>query len=84
VAVARVLSTNLIHAAGSGVIGVALAMWRAEKGGKSWLWVFLGYVFASVFHMIFNTMVSTGRLWQSPLSLAVWDWGDLPCDPTWD
>jgi RsiW-degrading membrane proteinase PrsW (M82 family) len=60
VAVARVFSTNLIHAAGSGVIGVALSMWRAEKGLKSWLWVFVGYVFASVFHMIFNTMVSTG------------------------
>jgi RsiW-degrading membrane proteinase PrsW (M82 family) len=62
VAVARVLSTNLIHAAGSGVIGVALATARAEKGGKKWLWLFLGYGFASVFHMIFNTMVSAGAL----------------------
>lgn len=60
VAVARVLSTNLIHAAGSGVIGVALSMWRAEKGAKGWLWVLLGYVFSSGFHMLFNTMVSAG------------------------
>ncbi|MDP1545956.1 MAG: PrsW family glutamic-type intramembrane protease [Anaerolineales bacterium] len=60
VAVARVFSTNLIHAAGSGVVGVALSMWRAEKGIKSWLWVILGYIFASGFHMIFNTMVSSG------------------------
>jgi RsiW-degrading membrane proteinase PrsW (M82 family) len=60
VAVARVFSTNLIHAAGSGVIGVALSMWRAEKGAKGWLWALLGYILSSGFHMLFNTMVSAG------------------------
>jgi RsiW-degrading membrane proteinase PrsW (M82 family) len=62
VAVARVFSTNLIHAAGSGVIGVTLSMWRAEKGAKGWLWALLGYGFSSGFHMIFNTMVSSGTV----------------------
>ncbi|HRQ23404.1 MAG TPA: PrsW family glutamic-type intramembrane protease [Anaerolineales bacterium] len=60
VAVARVFSTNLIHAAGSGVIGVALSLRLGEKGAKGWLWVALGYGLASAFHAIFNTMVSSG------------------------
>lgn len=61
VAVARVFSTNLIHAAGSGVIGVVLSVRRAEKSAiKGWLWVLFGYLFSMSFHMIFNTVVSAG------------------------
>lgn len=60
VAVARVLSTNLVHAAGSGVIGVALSINRAERGVKGLLWILLGYLFAMAFHMGFNTMVNSG------------------------
>jgi RsiW-degrading membrane proteinase PrsW (M82 family) len=61
VAVARVFSTNLIHAAGSGVIGVVLSMLRAEKNkAQGWLWILGGYLFSMSFHMIFNTLVSTG------------------------
>lgn len=61
VAVARVFSTNLIHAAGSGVIGVVLSMLRAERSkAKGWLWILGGYLFSMSFHMVFNTLVSTG------------------------
>jgi RsiW-degrading membrane proteinase PrsW (M82 family) len=61
VAVARVFSTNLIHAAGSGVIGVVLSMLRAEKSkAKGWFWILGGYLFSMSFHMVFNTLVNTG------------------------
>lgn len=61
-AVARVFSTNLIHAAASGVIGVALSTRRAESGSKGGLWVLMGYLFSVGFHMAFNTMVSAGAI----------------------
>jgi RsiW-degrading membrane proteinase PrsW (M82 family) len=60
VAVARVLSTNLVHATGSGMIGVALAARRADPSWKSWALILLGYGFSMSFHMAFNTMVSSG------------------------
>ncbi len=64
VAVARVFSTNLIHATGSGMIGTALAYQRG-RGNSSlfgWLVAFLGYAFGMGFHMIFNTLVSSGAI----------------------
>ena len=60
VAIARVFSTNLIHATGSGVIGTALATRRADPSWKSWLLIALGYAFSMSFHMGFNTMVNSG------------------------
>lgn len=60
VAVARVLSTNLVHATGSGMIGAALATRRADPSWKSWILILLGYAFSMSFHMAFNTMVSSG------------------------
>lgn len=60
VAVARVFSTNLIHATGSGVIGAALATQRADRSWKGWLFAIFGYLFSMGFHMGFNTMVSSG------------------------
>jgi len=60
VAVARVFSTNLIHATGSGVIGTALALRRSDPSWRSWLLIGIGYAFSISFHMGFNTMVNSG------------------------
>lgn len=60
IAVARVFSTNLIHATASGLIGTALAYRRGDSSWRGWLVVLLGYLVAMAFHMGFNTMVSAG------------------------
>lgn len=60
IAVARVFSTNLIHATGSGLIGTALANRRGDKSVRAWLIIAVGYVFSIVFHGLFNSMVSDG------------------------
>ncbi len=60
VAIARVFSTNLVHATASGVIGAALASRRADRTWLGWLFVVFGYAFSMAFHMGFNTMVSKG------------------------
>ncbi|NJN78989.1 MAG: PrsW family intramembrane metalloprotease [Anaerolineales bacterium] len=62
VALARVFSTNLVHATGSGLIGTALANRRGDKSYRAWLIILLGYIFSIVFHGLFNTMVSAGTL----------------------
>jgi len=62
VAIARVFSTNLIHATGSGVIGAALSANRAQPGIKGLLWVLGGYMFSIGLHMGFNTFVNTGGI----------------------
>lgn len=61
VALARVFSTNLVHATGSGLIGTALAYRRGDK--TLWrvsLFILLGYGLAIFFHALFNTMVNAG------------------------
>ena len=60
IAIARVFSTNLIHATASGLIGTALAYRRGDNTWRGWLVVLIGYLFAIAFHMGFNTMVSAG------------------------
>jgi RsiW-degrading membrane proteinase PrsW (M82 family) len=60
IAIARVFSTNLVHATGSGLIGTALAFRRGENNWLGWVVVVAGYVFSMAFHMGFNTMVSAG------------------------
>lgn len=60
IAIARVFSTNLVHATGSGLIGAALAFQRGENTAPAWTAVILGYLFSIAFHMGFNTMVSAG------------------------
>jgi len=60
IAIARVFSTNLVHATGSGVIGTALATRRADPTWKSWVLILLGYAFSMAFHIGFNNMVSAG------------------------
>jgi RsiW-degrading membrane proteinase PrsW (M82 family) len=62
VAVARVFSTNLVHAAASGMIGTVLAYQRSRLSWDKWIVVFFGYVFSTVMHMGFNTMVNEGAL----------------------
>lgn len=61
IAVARVFSTNLVHATGSGLIGTALGYSRGEKRkGRGALAIAVGYVLAILFHAAFNTMVNAG------------------------
>ncbi|GJQ36450.1 MAG: hypothetical protein JETCAE01_24600 [Anaerolineaceae bacterium] len=61
IAVARVFSTNLVHATGSGVIGTALAYSRGQRGKARGAAVILGgYALAILFHALFNTMVNAG------------------------
>jgi len=67
VAVARVFSTNLVHATGSGVIGAALAYWRGDRSWRGWFAILLGYAFSMPLHMAFNTMVNEGV----PLIVAI-------------
>lgn len=60
IAIVRVLSTNLVHATASGLIGTALAYRRGDNTWRGWAVIFVGYLFAITFHMGFNTMVSAG------------------------
>jgi RsiW-degrading membrane proteinase PrsW (M82 family) len=60
VAVARVFSTNLMHATGSGVIGTALAYRRGDRSKFGWAIPLLGYAFSMGMHVLFNTMVNAG------------------------
>ena len=59
-ALARVFSTNLVHATASGLIGTVLAYRRGDSSRRGWAIVFGGYAFSIIIHMIFNTMVSAG------------------------
>jgi hypothetical protein len=59
-AIARVFSTNLMHATSSGLIGTALAYHRGGKNKVSGLLIILGgYAIAIVFHGVFNAMVNS-------------------------
>jgi len=62
VALARVFSTNLIHATSSGIISAGLAYRRSDLSWKGWAIIFFGYLFSIGFHIAFNTMVSLGTL----------------------
>ncbi|MFN8380708.1 MAG: PrsW family intramembrane metalloprotease [Anaerolineales bacterium] len=59
-ALARVFSTNLVHATASGLIGTALAYRRGDSTWRGWAVVLGGYALSMSIHMIFNTMVSAG------------------------
>ncbi len=59
-AVQRVFSTNLIHAAGSATIGVALGIFRLERSKTRWGILLLGLSLAIGWHMLFNNMISRG------------------------
>jgi len=59
-AVQRVFSTNLIHAAGSATIGVALGIARLERSRTRWGMLLLGLSLAIGWHMLFNNMLKMG------------------------
>ncbi|MEY2816737.1 MAG: hypothetical protein RL275_200 [Chloroflexota bacterium] len=61
IALARVFSTNLMHATSSGLIGTSLAFYRGDENKRRGLLVvFGGYILAIFFHGVFNTMVNAG------------------------
>lgn len=61
-AVARVLSTNLMHASSCAIVGIALGLARFQKmPGRLWL-VLAGFVAAITLHVGFNNLVTTTGL----------------------
>jgi RsiW-degrading membrane proteinase PrsW (M82 family) len=58
VAVARVLSTNLMHASASALIGIALGLSRFEKFPSGLLVSLGGYVLAMGLHVGYNNLVT--------------------------
>ncbi|MCZ2120959.1 MAG: PrsW family intramembrane metalloprotease [Anaerolineales bacterium] len=60
VALARVFSTNLIHATGTGIISGGLAYRRSDLSWRSWVFILGGYCISILFHISFNTIVSSG------------------------
>lgn len=65
VAVGRVLSTNLMHASASALIGMAVGYARFQRSWRLLLSLFMGVLFAFVLHIGFNnlvTRVSSGLL----------------------
>lgn len=65
VAIGRVISTNLIHATGSAVIGIAYGLAHFSKGGQRLVQALTGLAMAILLHTGFNnlvTRVSSGLL----------------------
>lgn len=71
VALARVLSTNLIHAATSGLIGSALALGRVERRSPKTILLAAGLGVAILIHVGFNTIVDDGVSLIATLGLGV-------------
>lgn len=61
-AVARVLSTNLMHASASALVGIALGLSRFEKIPVSLLVLLPGYGLAMGLHIGYNTLVTQPQL----------------------
>jgi RsiW-degrading membrane proteinase PrsW (M82 family) len=58
VAIGRVISTNLIHATGSAIIGIAFGLARFSKGYERVIRVLAGMLLAIVVHTGFNNLVT--------------------------
>lgn len=58
VAVARVISTNLIHATTCGLLGIALGLARFQKGFRVALFSLGGLLVAMLLHIGFNNLVT--------------------------
>ncbi len=58
VAIARVFSTNLVHATGSGIIGISLGAARVSHSKHSKLFLLGGLTLAMGLHMGFNNLVT--------------------------
>jgi len=61
-AIARVLSTNLIHATGSGLIGISLGIARFDHSIRRVVTLILGTSLAMGLHIGFNNLVNTPNL----------------------
>jgi RsiW-degrading membrane proteinase PrsW (M82 family) len=58
IAIGRVMSTNLIHAACSATIGIGLGLVRFQHGMGKILYSLLSYIVAILFHLGFNNLVT--------------------------
>jgi RsiW-degrading membrane proteinase PrsW (M82 family) len=58
IAVTRVISTNLMHAAATAVIGVSFGLARFERASRRTLLVMGGFALAMTLHMVFNNLVT--------------------------
>ncbi len=58
IAVSRVFSTNLIHAATCALLGIALGLARFERGARRFLLSAAGLLIAMLLHIGFNNMVT--------------------------
>lgn len=58
VAIGRVISTNLIHATGSSVVGIAFGLARFSRGSGRILRVLAGMILAIAIHTGFNNLVT--------------------------
>ena len=56
-AIGRVISTNLVHATGSALVGISLGLARFEKSWARLGYVVGGFVLAMALHIGFNNMV---------------------------
>lgn len=57
-AISLVLSTSLMHATTSAVVGISLGRWRRTRGRQRVALVVVGFLIAVLFHMIFNNAVA--------------------------
>lgn len=57
-AISRTLSTSLMHASASGMVGIALGRIRRSKTGWLTAWPLAGIVLAITLHVVFNNIVS--------------------------
>jgi RsiW-degrading membrane proteinase PrsW (M82 family) len=58
VAIGRVISTNLIHATGSAIVGIAAGLARFSRGSGRILRVIAGLILAILLHTGFNNLVT--------------------------
>ncbi len=57
-AINRVLSTNLIHASTTGILGIALGLARFQRGWRFGLYGMLGLLLAVLMHIGYNNLVT--------------------------
>ncbi|MEN8241858.1 MAG: PrsW family glutamic-type intramembrane protease [Chloroflexota bacterium] len=56
VAVVRVISTNLMHATGSSIIGIAFGLSRSRRRTGQILYPLIGLILSGILHVIFNVI----------------------------
>jgi len=57
-AVARVISTNLMHATATAALGIALGQARMQRSGRKNILILSGFLIAIGIHMAFNNLVT--------------------------